>query len=51
MSARKSVRAPLASQEGMDDSPLLLSGTKVETIMGKEFKVISHIQLTKVLLD
>jgi len=39
MSGREPVRAPLASQEGMDDSPLLLSGTKVETIMGKEFKV------------
>ena len=39
MSGREAVRAPLASEEGMEESPLWLSGTKVETAKGKEFKV------------
>ena len=39
MSGGDGVRAPLASEEGMEDSPLWLSGTKVETTKGKEFKV------------
>jgi hypothetical protein len=32
-------RAPLASAEGMEESPMQLSGTEVEITRGKEFKV------------
>ena len=32
-------RAPLASEEGMEESPIQLSGTLVEVTRGKEFKV------------
>ena len=32
-------RAPLAREEGMEESPIQLSGTEVEITRGKEFKV------------
>ena len=35
-----SKRAPLASEEGMEESPIQLAGTMVEVTKGKEFKVI-----------
>jgi hypothetical protein len=36
---RGSERAPLASEEGMEESPIQLSGTEVEVTRGNEFKV------------
>jgi hypothetical protein len=32
-------RTPLASEEGMEESPIQLSGTDVDITRGKEFKV------------
>ena len=42
-------RAPLASEEGMEESPIQLSGTEVEITRGKEFKVVGK-QLQPVFL-
>ena len=39
MAERRAERAPLASEEGLDESPLQLAGTKTEITRGKEFKV------------
>ena len=33
-------RAPLASQEAMEESPIQMSGEVSESVRGKEFKVI-----------
>ena len=42
-------RAPLASEEGMEESPIQMSGTEVEITRGKEFKVVGK-QLQQVFL-
>ena len=42
-------RAPLASEEGMGESPIQLSGTEVEITRGKEFKIVGK-QLQQVFL-
>ena len=39
MAEKRAERAPLASEEGIEESPLQLAGTKMEITRGKEFKV------------